>query len=303
MLLGNVYCSREGDAMSQLETGTLFIRTKTLEETAEHVSRLSIRLMLNGRQLYRVGKDDHLITSENYLVLNQGQRYRTTYSGTREQEMILVAFQPGFAEGLLHTMLTPEDQLLDEPFFQSDQPVRFFEKTYQIDPQIHQLFMRLRSWMDEDLSVRQQADVGEIYTQLLLRLLAVHRNVRTEINRIGSCKLSTRVELYRRLQIAKDYLDADVSRRVQIDEVSRVACLSMHHFKRAFKELFGITPHRYHLTQRLQMSRTLLEQQATVSDVCLSVGFEDVSAFIRAFRQQYHRTPGEVKVSCSKFNV
>lgn len=303
MVLGNVYCSTDGDTMSQLETGTLFIRSRKLEETAEHVSRLSIRLMLNGSQYYRVGKDDHRITSENYLVLNQGQQYRTTFSGTHDQEMILVAFQPGFAEDLLRTILTPEDQLLDDPFYHFGQPVQFFEKTYVMDPVILQLFRQLRFWMDKELAVRQHADVTDVYTRLLLRLLDVHRNVRAEINRIGSCKLSTRVELYRRLHVAKDYLDANVSSRVPIAEVAQIACLSLHHFKRAFKDLFGITPHRYHLTQRLQMAKTLLEQRAPVSDVCLSVGFEDVSAFIRAFRQQYHCTPGVFKVSCSKFQV
>lgn len=55
LLVGHVFCSRHAHAdMNALRSGTLYIKTKRLEETADHVSRLSIRLMLNGRQWYKV---------------------------------------------------------------------------------------------------------------------------------------------------------------------------------------------------------------------------------------------------------
>src|SRR5678815_5517420 len=104
VLMGNVYCSRHESSMENLETGTLYIRAQHLEETAEHVSRLSIRCMLNGEQHYRVGNRDVLVTPENYLVVNQGQLYKTALSSEHPLEMILVAFKPGFAESLLSSL-------------------------------------------------------------------------------------------------------------------------------------------------------------------------------------------------------
>ena len=293
LLLGHVYCSRQSTPMQKLETGTLFIRSKKLEETSDHESRLSIRLMLNGRQYYRVGNHDHLVTSENYLVVNQGQRYRTAFQGKTEQEMILVAFQPGFAEGLLHTLVTPQDNLLDDPFHHNAQPVQFFEKTYDADPVIRQLFSLLRGLIDEDISVRKEVDLDGIYTALLVRLLDVHRNMDKEIGRLGSVKPSTRAELYRRLSIARDYMDAHLHRRVPVEEVATAACMSAHHFKRAFRELFGVPPHRYHVQRRLETAGQLLRQGSmSVGEVCRSVGFEDASSFIRLFRQRFGYTPG-----------
>lgn len=279
--------------MQQLETGTLFIKARKLEETADHESRLSIRLMLNGRQYYRVGNHDHLVTPDNYLVINQGQRYRTSFHGETEQEMILAAFQPGFAEGLLHALVTPRDQLLDNPFHHNMQPVQFFEKTYDADPFIGQLFSLLRKMMNEDMALRKEADLDGIYTALLARLLDVHRHTGKEIGRLGSAKLSTRAELYRRLSIARDYLDAHLYRRVGVEEAATAACLSVHHFKRAFKELFGITPHRYHVQQRLESAKQLLRHgRMSVGEICHLVGFEDDSSFIRLFRLHYGYTPG-----------
>lgn len=292
LLLGHVYCSRQNTPMQELDTGTLFIKTRKLEETADHESRLSIRLMLNGQQYYRLGAHNHLVTPNNYLLVNQGQHYRTAFSGDIEQEMILVAFRPGFAERLLHTLITSQDKLLDDPFFEPGQPVHFFEKTYDADPRICQLFSRLRRLIDEDLLTRKEADLDGIYTALLIRMLEIHRNLKGEINKLGSVKAATRVELFRRLSIAKDFMDAHLDRRIHLDEVAKVACLSPHHFKRSFKTLFGLPPHQYHIGKRLEFCRQQLGLGISpVFEIGRQAGFEDASSFIRLFRERYACTP------------
>ncbi len=292
LLLGNVYCSQQHTPMQKLDTGTLFIKTRRLEETADHESRLSIRLMLNGQQYYRVGHHDHLVTPDNYLLVNQGQRYRTAFSGAQEQEMILVAFRPGFAEDLLHSLVSPHDKLLEDPFFESRQPVHFFEKTYDADPVIRQLFARLRHLIDEELAVRKEADLDGIYTALLMRMLEIHRSLKTEINKLDCLKVATRAELFRRLSIAKDYMDAHLHRRIYVEEVAKVACLSPHHFKRTFKTLFGLPPHQYHVNKRLEFCRTQLGKgMAQVSEIGRQAGFEDASSFSRLFRERFACTP------------
>jgi len=278
--------------MHELDTGTLFIKTRKLEETADHESRLSIRLMLNGQQYYRLGAHDYLVTPDNYLLVNQGQHYRTAFSGKTEQEMILVAFRPGFAEGLLHSLVSPQDKLLDDPFFEPRHSVQFFEKTYDTDPLIAQLFARLHNLIDEDLATRKEADLDGIYTALLVRMLEIHRNLKGEINKLGSIKAATRVELFRRLSIAKDFMDAHLDRRIQLDEVAKVACLSPHHFKRTFKMLFGQPPHQYHVGRRLEFCRQQLTRYAaSVAEIGRQAGFEDSSSFIRLFRERYACTP------------
>jgi AraC family transcriptional regulator len=296
LLLGHVYCSHQGTSMQRLETGTLFIKAKKMEETADHVSRLSIRMMLNGRQHYKLGDHDHLVTTDNYLLVNQGQQYRTSFQGVQDQEMLLVAFQPGFAEGLLHAHITPEDALLDDPFHQETASIQFFQKTYPRDPVLHNLFSILRGLMDKDLSERREADLDSIYSALLVRMLEVHRGLGSEMARLGSVKSSTRKELFRRLSIARDYLDAHTGRRLSVEEVAQTACLSVHHFKRAFKDLTGMSPHRYHVLRRLEYARQYIHQGIMpIGEIGRAVGFEDCSSFIRLYRQYYGSTPGAGK--------
>ena len=95
--------------------------------------------------------------------------------------------------------------------------------------------------------------------------------------------------------MAKEFLDNNLDRKISGEEVSRIALLSPHHFKRTFKELFGYAPHHYHVKKRLEYSRKLIEAGGLqVSEICHLAGFEDSSSFIRLFRSNYGCTPGNL---------
>jgi AraC-like DNA-binding protein len=282
--------------MQGLENGTLLIKSKKLEETAEHVSRLTIRCMLNGEQYYKVGGHDHLVHPNNFLIVNQGQLYKTAFEGSEEKEMLLVAFKPEFAESLLHSLITPEDNLLEEPFYVNTQPVLFFEQTYDADPVISYYFKMLRGLINKDIGIRKEFDLDHVYTQLLTRLLQLHRMIGGRMMDIPSVKKSTKVELYRRLHIARDYMDAHACEKIGLDAIARVACLSLHHFKRTFHDLFGISPHQYLIRKRLGKAESLLRHSPlTIEYVCKATGFENVSSFIRLFREHTGSTPGKAR--------
>lgn len=291
--MGSVYCSHQPGDMHTPDSGTLVLKSKKLEETAEHLSRLSIRYTLNGQQRYKFGNHEHVIDKKSYTIINKGQSYKTSFNNDdEEQEMILVAFKPSFAEDIMRSLTADHGKLLDDPFIAGGETLAFFERTYTIDPFFRTLFLKLRGLMDEDAGLKKEMDLDSIYTQMITRLLTVHKNISKEVDRISTTKLSTRTELYRRLWVARDYMDAHTDRRISIDEVAGVASLSSHHFKRIFKELYGISPHRYHVLKRLEYSKKLLmNRENKVEDVCRSAGFENASSFIRLFRQHYGFTP------------
>ncbi len=296
LLMGNIYCSHQSDSMEKLDNGVMFINSRKLEETDIHTSRLSIRCISGGDQYYKVGSNEHRVTPENYLVINHGQHYKTSYEGPGNKEMMLIAFKPGFAEEILYSVMTDEDKLLDDPFRTVDQPIYFFEKTYESDPYISNTFKWFRHLMNEDIGWKKTVDLDSVYSGMLIRLLQNHRGLYAEINKINSVKVSTRKELYTRLHLGKEFLDNNLHRKISVEEVSRIASLSPHHFKRTFKKLFGHAPHHYHVKKRLEYSRQLIEVGGLhVSEICHLVGFEDSSSFIRLFRNNYGCTPGNLR--------
>ena len=298
LLLGHVYCSRQGAAMAELETGTLFIKAKKLEETGDHVSRLSIRCNLTGEQRYKVGGNDCLVKPTNFLVVNQGQHYKTSFEAEEEQEMILVAFKPGFAESLFYALSRNTAQLLNSPFGTCSDQLHFFEKTYEEDAVIKRLFLRLRSIIDLEDDVKRTLDIDAVYTALLERLIRLQGSVQKEVDSLHHLRASTRAELHRRLHIARDFMEAHVGEKVSLDTIATTACLSVHHFKREFKSLFGESPHRYLSLKRMEKAKQLLRSgRLSIEEVGAECGFENESSFIRQFKRYAGATPGQHRQS------
>lgn len=292
LLVGQVYCSRHAGAdMRALQSGTLYIRTERLEETADHVSRLSIRLMLNGRQWYKVGGADRLVHAENYLVINQGQEYRTAFEGDRELEMLMVGFRPGMAAQVARTLSTPLPEALEDPIYDLKDP-GFFEQTYRMDPVIKALFGRLLGLMHgpADEHIAEAAD--QVHDRLMEHLVRVQLGMRAEADGLSVQRPAVRLELWRRLNRARDLAEAYPERALSVQELAQAACLSEHHFKRLFREAFGAPPGTYMRRIRLQRAQELLRGGAgSLAEAAQAAGYADAPAFCRAYRQLFRHTP------------
>lgn len=58
-----------------------------------------------------------------------------------------------------------------------------------------------------------------------------------------------------------------------------------------FKRLFGVSPYEYFQEQRFLMAKGLLREGNKVNSVAHELEYESSTAFIKAFRQRFHRTP------------
>ena len=64
--------------------------------------------------------------------------------------------------------------------------------------------------------------------------------------------MSQSPELLRRLLRAKDRMDGASHEEWPVRRLARVSVVSAAHFARSFKEAFGVPPHRYLLTRRIE---------------------------------------------------
>lgn len=69
--------------------------------------------------------------------------------------------------------------------------------------------------------------------------------------------------------------------------------LSVSHFARSFRRTFGMSAHRYLISQRVESAKLLLsEKKASLLDVALRLGFSDQATFSRAFKSIVGAPPG-----------
>ncbi len=69
-------------------------------------------------------------------------------------------------------------------------------------------------------------------------------------------------KLLRRLLRAKDRMDAASQEAWPVVRLARVSRVSAAHFARSFKQAFGVPPHRYLLTRRIERAAALLRQRS-----------------------------------------
>ncbi len=99
-------------------------------------------------------------------------------------------------------------------------------------------------------------------------------------------------ESNRRLLRARDAMDLAYARPLDIPALARIAHVSEAHFIRTFRATFGETPHRYLQRRRVERSMFLLrETGASVTAICMEVGFTSLGTFSRTFRDIVGESP------------
>ncbi len=251
---------------------------------------LSIKTMSNGQALYEIDGGRFVVDEGGYLILNHEQAYTIHIDSPTTVESFCVFFPPGWAEDVRRSAATPDAYLLDDPSLPVVQPVSFFERLYPHDtlvsPQIAQLRVALQ---------QERGDAGYLEEKLRLLLagmLYLQADIQREIARVPAARPGTRVELYRRLHRARDYMHASLGEALTITDIAAVAELSPYHFMRSFKEVFGQRPHAYLTQRRLERARFLLARtDQAVTHICFEVGFESPGAFSSLFHRQTGLSP------------
>ncbi|KXU83957.1 AraC family transcriptional regulator [Paraburkholderia monticola] len=103
--------------------------------------------------------------------------------------------------------------------------------------------------------------------------------------------------LLRRLLRAKDRMDAASHEAWPVRRLAEVSGVSEAHFARSFKRAFGLPPHRYLLTRRIEQAVTLLrDTDLGITDIAFATGWESLGTFGRIFRDITGMSPSEMRV-------
>jgi AraC-like DNA-binding protein len=99
-------------------------------------------------------------------------------------------------------------------------------------------------------------------------------------------------EGFRRLIRARERLSEFGEVSVSVAAVAREVGVSPFHFIRQFEAVFGVTPHEFRIQARLEAARRLLAlDRASVTDVCMEVGFSSLGSFSALFTRRVGETP------------
>jgi AraC-like DNA-binding protein len=94
------------------------------------------------------------------------------------------------------------------------------------------------------------------------------------------------------LRRARDRIDREYARPLDVEVLARTALMSSAHFSRQFRAAYGETPYGYLMTRRIERAQALLRRgDMSVSEVCMEVGCTSLGSFSSRFTELVGETP------------
>ena len=104
------------------------------------------------------------------------------------------------------------------------------------------------------------------------------------------------------LRRARDLMDREYARPLDVPAMARAALMSPSHFARQFRAAYGETPYGYLMTRRIERAKALLRLGTlSVTEVCVEVGCTSLGSFSARFTELVGETPSCLPGACPRF--
>jgi AraC-like DNA-binding protein len=259
--------------------------TATQRSSSENIENFTIRFVFSGNELCTIGRRQLSIYNDSFIVINKGTSFTSFIKSTDPVTIFAISFDDGFLNNFKKNWLYHND--LETDVLMPD----LSETIYPFKGEMRMIVSLLKGHLDKGT-----AD-DALINSYLHRCLHSYFNVYNEeifqkAARLNFLHYHTRIDILRRLNMAKEYLYANYSRNINLENLADHACLSVNHLLRTFKLAYDQSPHQFLIQLRLQRAQLLLAKtEYPVYEIVNMVGFKCASSFIRLFRERYNTTP------------
>lgn len=118
-------------------------------------------------------------------------------------------------------------------------------------------------------------DIGNIDSDLLSQILQLNQQTRNNIRHV---------------------VETNFTNPVSLSDLAYLSGRSLSTFKRDFQTIFNIPPSQWIRERRFEEAmKLLISTDMSITDICFSTGFENVSHFSRSFKEHYGSPPSSFR--------
>ena len=232
-------------------------------------------IVLEGSVVLTYGKQEYKLGKNDMILLKKATAVKYHKFGNSENDNIYDSLMFSIKDDLLKSFLStseikvskPEGEIKTAAYPMNECLVAFAHsmKPYFFDHSVvHPGQLRLKI-------MELLYDVAECNRNMFLQILQLHEPVRTDIRHI---------------------VEQHYASPVSVSELAYLSGRSLSSFKRDFQNIYNVAPATWIREKRLEKAKEMLETTAlSVSDICYSLGFENVSHFSRIYKEFHGQAP------------
>ena len=263
-----------------LEKFRLFhLDTALTEDTAFHFHDFhKIVFFLDGTGSYCVEGKQYVLKPDDVVLVRQGTIHKALIDPDCRYERIILYIDPEYLK-----QRSTEQTQLDLCFEEAAK-----RKSYVLRPDPVQRDKLMQTLLTLKSMIGGKGYGDDVYAEISLAQLLIDlgRGRRTEHYSFTSAqnkgdKIVSLIE----------YINDHLTENITIDSLSEQLFLSKYYLMRMFRECTGYTIHSYITEKRMYLARELITDGVSVSEACYGCGYQDYSAFARAYKKCFGRSP------------
>ena len=257
---------------------------------AKFADPISIKAVNYGEVEWRLDHRRYLIRPDTLLLLPDGDEYSLTIDSAEPSRGFCAVFRRGLVEECWRALVSKHETLLDAP--NDIRPLSFRRRLESRSGPLGRALDALSAAVAAKASLDT---LGWLFESLGERAAESVSEERRESGRLTAIRSATRLEIHRRLNLARHAVEDDLATPWTLVTMARAAMMAPHHFHRCFRMVFGETPRGWLSRRRAERAMALLRTTGhSIVEVCLAVGYASASSFSSSFAARYGMPPSRV---------
>lgn len=258
-------------------------------ECPEHASAIGILLTRKGNCNYFVNGIRNEVDHDKVLFVNRYSQLAVRVPD-KDASPALLFFHSRLPDLVQHSLYNSDDTLLDNISGTLPYDFSYLERIHH-NQRLHttvSLLIELGSSCSSFASLKADIIIRNLFEDLLKENHEAYKLAQN----LQSAKASTRLEIFKRVSLAKDWMEENYNADISLEDMASVAVMNSQHFLRMFKQIYQTTPHQYLMELKLHKARQLLASTGlAIGEICRTIGFESVYSFSLLFKSRFGLAP------------